>query len=123
MRLGVVFLGEEPHRLQRRHASHSRRRHRLAIDVVRHVSGGVAALDIGRRRPRLHHELTALFGLQLPLEQLRRRRVADGDEDAVRLNLMRRPGLGVLEADAGHVGGYAVRLAQDLADLTTASDA
>ena len=46
----VVLFGQEARRLQRRHAAHARRRHRLAIDVVGHVAAGVDTLDLGGGR-------------------------------------------------------------------------
>ena len=68
------------------------------IRVVRHVAGGKDARHVGRGRIRRGPEIAVRLLLQLALEQLDRRRVADGDEDAVDRMLGDRAGLDVAQA-------------------------
>src|SRR5271167_829678 len=97
---GAVDLtgGEKALRLQRRHAPHPGRGHRLAVHVVGDVAGREHARDRGGGRGqgldvagRLHFDLAG--------EQFGGRRVADGDEHAVGGNGGMRAGLGVAELD------------------------
>src|SRR5690606_26926917 len=94
--------GEEPLRLERGHASHAGRGHRLAEHVVGHVAGGIDAGDAGRRRIRRGDDVAAGLHVELALEQRRRRLVADGDEDAVGGHLLDGTGLDVPDPGAGH---------------------
>ena len=50
----AFLLGEEPLRVERRHAPGARRRDGLPIDVILHVAGGEDTVDVrlGRARPR-----------------------------------------------------------------------
>src|SRR5579863_432641 len=98
---GVVFLGQETYRLQRRHAAHPRGGDRLPVDVVGDVAGGIDALDLGRGPARSHLQIPGLVHLQLALEERRGRGVADGDEDAVARDLADRVGFEVLQPRAG----------------------
>src|SRR5579872_2978227 len=97
MRLGA----EETFRLQRRHAAHSRRRHRLAIDIVRHIAGGKDAGDIGRGRKAFGLDIAVRFQLDLAGEEFGRRLMANRDEDAVGGEVAERAGLDVLQPDMG----------------------
>src|SRR4051794_32252433 len=59
----------------------------LAIDVVDGVAAGEDAADIGLGGVAVWlHDVAALVELELPLVHLRIRRVADGDEESLRLD-------------------------------------
>lgn len=114
--LGVVFLGQETAGFERGHTAHARRSHSLTIDVVGHVAGRPDALDCGLGRAGFDADIAARIGLELTLEQVRRRGVADGDEDAVGGDLLGRAVLDVLQPNAGDVAGDAVHDPQHLFD-------
>src|SRR5829696_4020519 len=58
---------------------------RLLVDAVGHVAGGEDALDAGRRAERvLQLDEAVVVELELALEELRVRRVADRDEQSGR---------------------------------------
>ena len=88
-------------RLQRGHAALSGGGHGLAEGVVGDVAGGKDAGNAGDRRVRRRPHIVVRLELQLPAEEFHRRRMADGDEDAVGLDLARLPGLDVADAEAG----------------------
>ena len=64
------------------HAARSGRGDRLPVDVVLHVAAGEHARD-RRLRSVVRDQVAVHVRLELPREQRRVRRVADGDEDAV----------------------------------------
>jgi hypothetical protein len=102
-------------RIQRRHAAGSRRGHRLAIDVVRDVAGREHAGYAGRGgiavQAALHADV-AVGHFQLSGEDFGVGRVADGDEHARDLQILRPPGNQVVHADAGDAAGIAQHLVQ-----------
>src|ERR1043166_4717931 len=60
----------------------------LAVDVVDAVARGEDALNVrGSRMPVRLHDVAALVELELPRVGARVRRVADGDEEPLRLHL------------------------------------
>ena len=76
-----IFLGVE-----RGHAAGAGGGDRLAVDFVHHVAAGEHALDAGPRRARLDPDIAVAIEVELALEQLGRRLVADGDERAFDLD-------------------------------------
>src|SRR6202521_683012 len=74
--------GEKAFRLERRHAALSGRGHGLTVDVVGDVAGRKYACHRGGRR-RCGADVARRLQVQLTLDQLGRRRVADGDEHTV----------------------------------------
>ena len=96
-RVRLVMRGEESLGLERRHAAHSGGGHRLAVDVVGDVAGRKHAGHRGRGRVRRGHDVAGRLHLELALEELGRRRVADGDEHAVDRHLGDRAGLDVAQ--------------------------
>src|SRR5450759_2855201 len=94
-----VFL-----RVQCRHAARAGAGHGLAIDMVLHVArreyaghaggSGIALLTAAG-------EDVAVLHFELPLEDLRIGRVADGDEQSMNLEFLGAAGLDVLDAYSG----------------------
>ena len=71
--------------VERRHAAGAGGGDGLAIDVVDGIAAGEDALDVRGRRVRMRQaDVAALIELELPRVGLRVRRVADGDEEALR---------------------------------------
>jgi hypothetical protein len=63
-------VAEEALGVDGRHATRARRRHRLAVDVVRHVAAGEDPGDPGGGRAGPGHEVPRLIHVQLPNEDL-----------------------------------------------------
>src|SRR5271169_2952115 len=97
---GAVDLagGEKALRLQRRHAPHPRRGHRLAVHVVGDVAGREHARHRGGGRGR-GLDVAGRLHLDLAGEQFGGRRVADGEEHAVGANGGMRAGFDVAQLD------------------------
>src|SRR6185369_14029749 len=100
MLLLYAVVGEEPLGLQRCHAAQPGGGHRLAIDVVGHVTGGEQARHRGRGRIGRGPDVTVRLHLDLAGDEFGRRRMADGDEHAVGGDLLDCAGLDVLQRDA-----------------------
>jgi len=71
--------------------------------MVDHVAGGKDALDVGRRRARLGYEVAGLVVIELVDEELRRRIVADRDEQPIRRDLADLVRLEVSDSDTGEL--------------------
>src|SRR5687768_3053018 len=69
--------------------------------MVLHVAGGKHAGDV-RPGATVRDDVTVRVEIDLPTEQRRIRRVADGDEHAVESDLAGHAGLQVAHDDAGH---------------------
>ena len=93
-----LVRGEEALGFERRHAAQAGGGDRLAVDVVGDVAGGEHAGHRGRGRVRRRLDVAGRLHLDLAGEQLGRRRVADGDEDAVDRHFGERAGLDVAAA-------------------------
>src|SRR5690606_1516764 len=78
----------------------------LTIDIIRHVAGCEHTRNIGAWRAGLRLQVAAILRLKLTDEKLGRRRMADGDKDAVGRNFSNFAGLEVFNLRAG----YAARL-------------
>src|SRR5450755_353643 len=90
--------------IQCRHAPRSGAGHRLPINVIGDIAGGEHAGHAGRSRIAFAAALdpdVAAGHDQLTLEQLRVRRVPDGDEYALDIELPRRAAADVLDAHTG----------------------
>src|SRR3954464_10896494 len=93
-----MAAGQEAFGFQRRHAAHTRRRHRLAENLVLDVTGREHARHRGMRGVRRRLDIAALVHVELALEQAGGRRMADGNEQAVHRLLMQRAGDSVPQA-------------------------
>ncbi|ENN87883.1 hypothetical protein RHSP_48695 [Rhizobium freirei PRF 81] len=89
-------------RLKRRHAAHPRCRDRLSERIVGHVPCGIDAFDAGRGRIGSGPEIAVVLEFQLALEELGRRRMTDGDENAVDRHFGDGAGARIAQASAGH---------------------
>ena len=92
-------------RIQRRHTTGARARHRLAIDVILHVARSEYARNIGHRGV----SVVAAFGfnvavrhIDLAFENLRVGCVADGDEHALERHVFGFRFRRAFDANAGH---------------------
>jgi sterol desaturase/sphingolipid hydroxylase (fatty acid hydroxylase superfamily) len=63
-------VAEEPLGVDGRHATRARRRHRLAVDMIRHVAAGEDPGNPGGGRAGPGHEVPRLIHVQLPNEDL-----------------------------------------------------
>src|SRR5258706_2386968 len=115
-----LFVCDELLRLQRGHAAHAGRRDRLAEHLVGDVARGEHAGDVGRRRIRGLLDVALGAHVELALEQLGRRRVADRDEHAVDRQLAQRPALEVAQPPARDPGRIAA--AQNLVERAVPYD-
>src|SRR5690606_10889878 len=79
----MQMSGQEAFGLQCGHAAHACRGDRLAEDVVGDVARGEDARYVGRGRIRRGPEIAVRLHAELVGKELRRRRMADGDEDTV----------------------------------------
>src|SRR5476651_2413927 len=114
-------------RVQRRHAARAGAGHGLAIYVVLYVSRREYAGYAGGGRIALvtaAGEDVAVLHFELPLEDLRIGRVADGDEQSMNPEVLGNAALGVLDAYSGDTGfvpkhliKHAVPLDADVAAL------
>src|SRR5204863_10191490 len=83
-------------------AAHAGGGDRLAIGAVRDVARDEDALDVRRGAPRvLQLDVALVVEVDLPAEEVRQRRVADRDEEALDRQLAALAVAGVLEEDAG----------------------
>ena len=83
--LGDALVRQPLLAVERGHAAGAGRGDGLAVDVIDGVAAGEDALDVRRRRMRMRQaDVAALVELELPRVRLRVRRVADGDEEALR---------------------------------------
>ncbi len=98
------MLGQEPLGLERRHATHAGGGNGLAVHAVAHVAGGEHAGHAGRGAVGGGGDIAAGVDLELALEQLGRRVVADGDEHAVDGERARLAALEVAQPRAGDAG-------------------
>src|SRR5882672_8294858 len=90
-------------RIERRDAAASGAGDGLAVDVVLHVSRGEHPGHAGRACVPLASAAcddVSAFHVELSLEDSRIRRVADCDEQPLYVELLRRAGLNILDADA-----------------------
>src|SRR5258706_6892704 len=96
---------EEFFRVERGHAAAAGAGDGLAIDMVLHVARGEHAAHAGCGGHALgaaaRHDV-ALAHVELATDDLRIRRVADGDEQALHGEVSLRPGLELLRAHAPH---------------------
>src|SRR5262249_29092385 len=92
--------GQEMPGLERGHAALPGRGDRLAVDIVSHIAGGEDAGHRGRGRVRRGFDVARGLHVKLPGNELRRRGVADGDEDAVGGNFAHRVGFQIAQDDA-----------------------
>src|SRR4029078_12549605 len=95
--------------VQRRHASGAGAGHGLAVDVISYVAGGKHPGDAGLRciaGAAAFDGEVALDHRQLSLEELRVRRVSDGDENALRLELAGCAGPDMLHTDTAESGFF-----------------
>src|SRR5207244_5955114 len=83
------------------HASGPGRGHRLAVDLVHDVAAGEHARHIGPGGPRFDLDIAVRIEVELTLEQLGRRLVADRHERSFDLNPadLTRPLVADVEAD------------------------
>ncbi|CDN42677.1 hypothetical protein BN871_BS_00340 [Paenibacillus sp. P22] len=88
--------------VQRCHAAAAGGRNGLAVLQVLHVAASEYARDVRFRRSRLHHDVAMIVGVDLAAQELRVRRVADGDEDAVGLEDLLLAALVVADLQSGH---------------------
>ena len=77
--------------LERRHAAEPGGGHRLAEDVVGDVAGGEHAFNAGRRRAGRGLNISVRLQRDLAAHQLGRGRVTDGDEGAVKGQILSAP--------------------------------
>src|SRR5262249_27067262 len=101
----TLQAGEEFLCFQGRHATQTGCGYCLAIDVIGDIASRKNTGNIGRRRMRGNEDVAARLHGDLAFEQLRCRRMADGDEDGVRLDLVKLAGLEVFQLSAGHAAG------------------
>ena len=105
-RLRMPFrLGEEPLCVERGGTSGAGGGHRLPVDVILHVAGREDARDVRLGRLALRDQVAVLVVVEPVDEQLRRRIVADRDEEAVGRVLDRLVGLDVPQQDARQLAG------------------
>ena len=117
----MPLLAQPPLGVERRGTAGAGRGHRLPVHVVLHVAGREHPVHVRRGRLPPRHEVAGL-GLVVELVEEERgvRVVADGDEEAVRLEIALLTGDRVLEADAGdrrvaeHLGDDLVQHELDL---------
>ena len=118
--LGVgsdLLLFQKALRIERRHAAGAGTRDCLAVDVVLHVAGGEHAGHTGHCRHAGEAALgdeVAVFHLQLALEDVGVRLVADRDEAPGQLQLDLLAAGGALQAHAGHAGVVAEHFVEGL---------
>jgi len=87
------------------HAAKARGRDCLPVGFVGDVAGGEHAGHRGRGRVRRHLDISGWLQLDLAEDQLRRGRVSDCDEDAVRRQFGQRAGLDILQPDMSDLAG------------------
>src|ERR1700754_13154 len=100
--------------LERCHAAEASGRDRLPVGLVSDVAGGKQSRYRGGGRVRCHLHIAGGFQFDLVFHQFSRRRVSDGDEDAVSRHLPERAGLDVFQPHAGDLAR--VLLALDFVD-------
>src|SRR3712207_1581710 len=76
-----LLRGQITFGLESGHAPHTRRGDCLSINIVADIAGRVDAGNVGGSGIRQGEEVAAGLHVELSGEQLRRRLVADGDED------------------------------------------
>ena len=96
---------EKPFRFEGRHAAHARGRDRLAENLVLHVAGGEHARHIGARGIRRGADIAFRVHVELAVEQLRCRRMADGDEEPVDRQRFRFARAEIADSDRAHRTG------------------
>src|SRR5690606_35963339 len=83
----------------------ARGRYGLAIDVVRHIAGCEYAGHVRLGRAGLDLDIAVVAHIDLTLENFRRGRVADGDENAVDFALLAFAGFHVADDNTGDALG------------------
>ena len=96
-------MGEEPFGVQGRGAAGAGRGDRLAVGVVDEVAAGEDARDVGAGGAALDQHVALGVELDVTLDQLVARVVADGDEQAGDGQLAGLAGDGVAQRDAGEL--------------------
>src|SRR5436305_895837 len=94
-----LFVAQVALGVERAHAAGASGGDGLAVGVVDDVADGEDALEVGAGGAGLGDDVAVLVGLDLALDDLRFRHVADRDEGVVGLDLLLLAGVDVAEAD------------------------
>src|SRR5438067_744793 len=94
-------IAQIPLRVEGTHAPGAGRGDRLTVDMVDEVAHGEHPSEVGASRAVTRLDVAGLVGLDLSGDELRARRVANGDERAADVELLGLSGLDLAEAHPG----------------------